>query len=294
MAQLSIVVTCTSTKCVRPLSALMARNLPNGTIGRRLQAWQSHLHSATQLTPLWELYGGPAWAQVEHLERTARTCGWAPQLYVASAGLGLRRLESVGPAYAATFSSGSPDQVAQDLEGRTRWWDGLASFDGAQTLSELDGEVTLLVLGATYSAAMARDLTDEANRGRSMYLIGGANDLSAIHRVPVERRLRKALGGATTSLGPRTASAWLSLATPRSLGTRRHEQSWQRFVLENSADDSSHRERLSDAAVTEAVRGLLRVQPFLSRTEALRIIRGQGFACEQRRFATLFTALTAA
>jgi hypothetical protein len=295
VAQLSIVVTCTSTKRVRPSSTLLARNLPSGTVGRRLRAWQVRLAAAEERTPLWRLYGGPAWAQVAPLEDTARRRGWTPRVYVASAGLGLRAVDSSAPAYAATFSSESPDRVAEDLAGRARWWHGLADLDGASRLSDLEGEAVLLVLGATYAAAMARDLTQMGNRGSTpLFLVGGAIDLPQIRRVPADRRLRQALGGATTSLGTRTAAAWLNLASPRSLGSPRHERAWQSYVAQNSADDAHHRERLSDQAVINVVRGLLRVQPQLSRTHALQILRAQGFACEQRRFADLFSALSAA
>jgi hypothetical protein len=295
VAQLSIVVTCTSTKRVSPPSTLLARNLPSGTVSRRLRAWQVRLAAAEERTPLRVLYGGPAWAQVEPLEDAARRRGWTPRVYVASAGLGLRAVDSSAPAYAATFSSESPDRVAEDLAGRARWWHGLADLDGASALSDLDGDAVLLVLGATYAAAMARDLTQMGNRGSTpLFLVGGGSDLPQIRRVPADRRLRQALGGAATSLGTRTAAAWLNLATPSSLGSRRHERAWQSYVAQNSADDAYHRERLSDQAVINVVRGLLRVQPQLSRTQALQILRAQGFACEQRRFAALFSALSAA
>jgi hypothetical protein len=209
--------------------------------------------------------------------------------------LGLRAVDSAAPAYAATFSSESPDQVAEDLAGRARWWRGLADLDGAAALSDLEGDAVLFVLGATYAAAMSRDLAQMGNRGSTpVFMVGGASDLPQIRRVPAERRLRQALGGAATSLGNRTAAAWLNLATPSSLGSRRHERAWQTFVATNSAEDARYRERLSDEAVIDVVRGLLRVQPHLSRTQALQHLRGQGFACEQRRFGALFTVLSAA
>jgi hypothetical protein len=272
----------------------MARSLPSGSTSRRLDAWQRRIEKAPDVVSLRELYGGPGWAQVRQLESTAQLAGWRPRIYVASAGLGIRDVDALGPSYAATFSATSPDQVATGRDEQAKWWRGLSDLTGSQRLESVTGDAVLLVLSEAYAIAMAGDLVSFATGHVPTFVVGGAGDIRGLRRVPVERQLRRALGGTTTTLGLKTAIAWLDHASPHQLGSRAHDQAWRDWAARNATDDSYDRTKLSDGAVLDAIRRLVEATPGLSRTQALRVLRDQGFACEQRRFAQLFTTATAA
>lgn len=288
MRQLSIVVTCTSTKLVPVDSALRARSLPHGSTHHRLNAWHDRISRAPSPTMLRDLYGGPGWRQVQLLEATAQKRGWDTRTYVASAGLGVRELDARGPSYAATFSSGSPDTVVTGMAEQSAWWLGLADLPGSRRLAAVTGDAVLLVLSDAYARVMADDLEALAACSTPAFLVGGTGPLDGMVRVPVERQLRRALGGTTTTLGLRVANAWLEMATPSTIGSTEHLVSWRGWTARNVSDDSYDRTRLSDDAVLTVIRMLIAESPTLSRTQALRLLRDRGFACEQQRFGHLF------
>lgn len=293
MAQLTVVVACTSTKRVAPDAKLMVRDLPEAPLAQRLELWRKRVRGARPATALGDLYGGPTWARVADVTAAAARRGWTPSLLVASAGLGLRSVETLAPAYAATFSSGSPDLVADTDSDRVRWWRGLADLPQANSVLDLRADAFLFILSSTYATAMGNELSALAV-GQRVFLVGGSQELPGVHRVPTSRSLRSSLGGTTTSLGLRTAAAWLGSASATAIGSPRHSAAWRRFVEANATPDSCDRQRLSDTAIIDLIHRLLGRQPSLSRTQALRMLRDQGVACEQGRFADLFAAAGAA
>src|SRR3954449_10123843 len=126
--RLAVVVSCTATKR-RPTNAeAMVRHLSPGP--NRVQEWAAKLDNlpTDQRVSLRALYGGPMWQSALDLESRAGDLGYAVDLWVASAGLGLTPADQRAPAYEASFSAG-PDQVAEDRLGRRSWWSDLRATD---------------------------------------------------------------------------------------------------------------------------------------------------------------------
>src|SRR6266508_5861828 len=90
LQKLTLVVTCTDRKRLPASVDLQVRSLPGSTLAARADAWIQRLSAPVEKLPLVELYKGEAWQQVRELVRTAWRMGYAPELIVASAGLGLR------------------------------------------------------------------------------------------------------------------------------------------------------------------------------------------------------------
>jgi len=286
--QLTVVVTCTERKSAGAAPELLVRNLATGDVSARFEEWAGRLSRATSSRPLDQLYNGEAWSQVASLVRTARRAGYRPRLLVASAGLGLRPIESNAPPYGATFTSGHPDAVGQTLPERRCWWMRLAGLADAQAMSTIRERV-LLVLSHAYATAMDEDLIALGHRGLNALVIGGARNIEGLPRVAADKALRSVLGGTATSLNLRTAQAWMERhdGGPRLFSTKTR-LGWDQWAVRVRVPERYERIPMTDRQVVDFVKAALRRRPTLSRTQALRLLRDQSRACEQSRFAALY------
>lgn len=287
MRKLTIVVACTDRKSLRPPPELRVRSLPKGSVNRRLRIWTDRVSSEELTVPLRDLYQGEAWSQVGCLEATARARGFAPTVLVASAGLGLRRVDDRAPGYAATFATANPDSVAVGASESRQWWTGLNSHDEALHLDSV-GRRVLLVLSEAYAKPLHEDLVALGMTAPDALLVGGAAEIDGMHRLPSDRKLRASLGGTTTSLNLRMAQAWLECSSGPGLVTPSDAVRWARWVNRHRRDDPPARKPLTDDEVRRFIRKGLRSDPGLSASRALRLYRESGHACEQRRFGALF------
>jgi hypothetical protein len=287
--KLTLVVTCTDRKSVQPAPSLRVGNLPSGPQHERAIHWRGALRAERARRPLRQLYQGDAWTQALKLEESARRSGFDPTLLVASAGLGLVSADEVWPAYAATFSPRQVDSIGRSRSDSKAWWRLMTA--GQKHFSEQVAGQTLFVLSQTYSTAMADDLKPLANR-EDVVVFGGSTEVPGHLRIPADGGLRAALGGTSGSLNLRTAIAWIeSLKAPTLVG-HRHHQEWRDWVEKTRQPKNYDRIPMSDADVLTFVRDLRRVQPDISKTRALRVLRDGGLACEQKRFGALFECAT--
>lgn len=287
--KLTLIVTCTDRKSARPVDDLRVGNLPPARAEERAIRWRNALTKQGSRICLRELYQGDAWTQALKLEHSARSAGFEPTLVVASAGLGLVEADEEWPAYAATFSPRHADSIGSSAKENRDWWRLMT--DGQASFTEQTAGQTLLVLSETYSAAMAADLSAMENR-RDVVVFGGSADVPAHLRIPADQGLRAALGGTTGSLNLRTAVAWIEgLRAPTLVGQRDHIE-WRNWVQETRKPESYNRTTMSDADILSFLRDIRRVQPEISKTRALRVLRDAGSACEQKRFGGLFSIAT--
>lgn len=279
--KLTIIVTCTDRKSVHPADELMVRNLPTGEVHLRARVWQANLAQATEGRPLLDLYGGETWSQVRALGLKAASLGYAPTMFVASAGLGLRHISTPAPAYAATFSTGHADSVSASVSEAQAWWRALPQADIAP------GGRAIWVLSESYSRVVSQQLLAETAPSE-LLVFGGSKDVCENVRVPSDRALRHALGGTVTSLNVRSAIQWLSLSQGEDPFTSAARATWRVWSHENRRHEVFDRKPMSDSAVLEFVGELRARHPGISKTSALKLLREAGMACEQRRFSTLF------
>lgn len=282
--KLTLIVTCTDRKSVAPDESLQVRNLAGDSLEERSHTWRSTVTATTARTPLRRLYQGDAWTQALRLEASARRSGFDATLLVASAGLGLVSVDEEWPAYAATFSLGHADTVGNDSQTKRAWWAHITQ--GQKKLSEQAKSQTVLVLSETYSSAMAADLASLKDRD-DVVVFGGSKHVPDEQRFPADRSLRSALGGTAGSLNVRTAIAWLDkLGSAKMLSPQDPE--WLAWVKGARQPENYARTPLTDSAVLSFIRDLRCEQPAISKTKALRLLRENGLACEQKRFGGLF------
>ncbi|MGW5258160.1 hypothetical protein ACWERW_35435 [Streptomyces sp. NPDC004012] len=293
MNELPIVVTCTDRKASPPAPELRARELPATGLSERAAEWARRLRTAPgQHVALGDLYQGDQWRRAQALTTIASRAGFAPSLYVASAGLGLRPVSSLAPSYAATFTPRHADSVASSSAQAADWWDHLQRTDASHHLPQIAAAAgrALVVLSETYAQAMHRDLVALAATGSDAVLIGGACEVEGVLRVPANAALRHALGGTRTTLNVRMAATWLEHCTPGRLITSTAQARWNDWAEQVARPERYERRPMTDEAVIDFIEQSMNSHPGSSRTRLLRLLRDQGMACEQKRFAALYTA----
>ncbi|WP_156756544.1 hypothetical protein [Actinokineospora pegani] len=238
---------------------------------------------------LLRLYQGEHWTSARTLLDLAEVAGFAPRLWVASAGLGLQPVSAAFPPYAATFSPRHLDTVAPTWVDRRLWWKGLRKRIGTPALADLGGRrAVLLVLSEGYATVLKREILDLVGSADEVVLIGGAEDLPGAFRVPADGALRTELGGTMTGLNARMAGAWLSKCGHGSLISPITRGTWSRWVNKVRIEVKYERSAMTDDQVRLFIRDAMVGDPGLSRTRLHRMLRESGRACEQKRFAQLF------
>jgi hypothetical protein len=286
--KLTLIVSCTGRKFLAAAPELQARNLPAGSVSERADVWGSRIASASVRCPLDQLYQGGTWVQTAALLRAAERRGFDTRLLVASAGLGLREVSSLAPGYSATFSMAKLDSVVVNRPDARAWWRSIVAQPGALDPGQaLRGRV-LLVLSEPYASALESDLRVLAQRAEDALLVGGAQDIPGLPRVPADKALRRVLGGTATSLILRMARAWLDRAGGARLHTALAEESWEAWARDVREPDLYGRQARTDEQVVAFVKQLRARDASVSKTKALRLLRDHGLACEQHRFAALF------
>lgn len=288
MKKLTIIVTCTDRKASLAEGQHRIGALAPAGLHDRFEDWTDRLGSAADRQPLRELYRGDNWHQVLRLQQATERAGFSPETYVVSAGLGLQSVDSLWPSYSATFASRHVDSVAQNGISNSDWWRALNGMPGSADASKFAPNV-LVVMSNAYGAAFHDDLTHIALRSKNVLLFGGHSDIEGINRVAPNGKLRTALGGTLSALNLRSAVRWIELLDAPILWSPKRAAEWGRWSTRIAVDEVYQRERLEDESVMALIVGLRSEDPNVSRSRALRILRDGGYACEQARFAELFT-----
>jgi hypothetical protein len=295
-----VVVTCTNRK-KRPVPAqLQLGSLPSGSIARRAEIWIRRLcEDANEPTvAARNLYAGEHWTIVRTLPDLSSNTENV-RLWVCSAGYGLIPVDAQIRPYAATFSAGFPDSVADSPDEATDWWDLLGQWPGPCpsqhrslcALTQADqAALYMLVLSESYLRACRHDISAALGRmgASDRFLIVSSarrQDGLAPVMVPADARLQAYFGGTRQALNARIAAHLLSVGI-RSLSqaTAHLEQ-----LLEAQPPLPRYdRKKLSDDEVLDLIAERLSRSPATSASALLRQIRDAGYACEQQRFAQLY------
>lgn len=293
MRKLTIVVNCTDRKSVAPTDALRARSLPTGSMTERFAEWRRRVSASKTAVQLRELYQGDAWSQAKALASEVANTETEVRMLVASAGLGLRDVSLCAPSYAATFAGGHADSVTTDSKQLSHWWDRLSELPGSVAVNDLIHEPMLLVLSESYARAMDADLRQLAQAGGDYLLVGGWRDIDGLPRLPADRELRHNLGGTVSTINLRMARRWMAERRHDRLHTADDAQRWIRWARQVRRSEQYDRAPMDDKEIRLIIRGLIGDESTLSATRALRLLRDQGIACEQKRFAALFKEVVA-
>ncbi len=307
-AELHIVVACADRKSASAGDPVRLRTVRGRSLEERCTAWWRLLMRTPARMAARDLYVGDHWSVAKGLPALAEAKGFAPRLWVASAGYGLVPEEATLAPYSATFSRDSKDSVptsgADPQVVAQEWWALLAAHSlrghtGPRTLVGIAegaarGAAMMVVASPAYMAAMGRDLAEVASRARDIRLVlltttPGPNDATLRdHWVPLTAPLRMSLGGALTSLHARVARRLLEKLSPEDLDVVTARRHIERLTARAPELPTFRRERSDDDDVRQFIRRELRHDVAAAHTRLLRAYRASGRACEQGRFRDLF------
>ncbi|MEI6503304.1 MAG: hypothetical protein WCP21_20010, partial [Armatimonadota bacterium] len=131
------------------------------SLSARFQKWSRNLegYSGTRYRAV-ELYCGNAWSVVRRIVENG-ALGPRVRLWIASAGCGLLRPDTMLPPYSATFARGERDCVVRDGDADVvaAWWKLLAGTRkltgvGVGSIADIarkhSGEVLIVALSSEY------------------------------------------------------------------------------------------------------------------------------------------------
>lgn len=288
-----LVTSCTERKSLPVDPYFQVRHLGRGSVDLRVTEWVKRLSrpkKGNQLAAR-DLYAGEHWSVAKSCIPRARA------LYVVSAGYGLVSAETVMSSYGATFSRGKPDSIADSRPEVHEWWTRINQWEGPSgrrpQLSKLARKhVILLAASAPYIRALEDEIAPLDPETLLIVSAGSTSPSIAAHRLVVSDRLLSSLGGTSLSLNIRVAEYLLSHMPPSGLSRRWATRSLAALDA-RSADRVRHnRQRLSDEDVNSFIVSAIRKNSRITNSQALRLLRDSGLACEQHRFGNLFRALT--
>ncbi len=301
----TLVVSCTDRKSLKSSDDLQLRNLSGKfSLEGAAERWAKRVREATEHTPTMELrdlYKGEYW-------RTSLEAAEYSNVLVASAGLGLVGLDSVAPGYGATFVAGVPDSILRfdeksDLSSvRSEWWNAIANKGlGNSAWTKATSGVVLVALSSSYQQALSDDLIRLARAGKRVVVMSGSRQIPSlreienIHHVETGQWLRMVLGGSTPCVGINFAQHLLQRDSWRSI--EEIEDELMQLKGKYSRRDADKlpvfsRAIQTDAEVKSWIEKMLKTSERIaerpSKSAFLRKYRDDGFACEQKRFGTLF------
>jgi hypothetical protein len=287
--------------------------VPETDVERRAEKWIKRLSfDGTAHTAASELYCGEYWSIARSLPAVARDLGIAARIWICSAGYGLISFQSEICSYSATFSPYDSDCVTRGVDPKLRacaaqrWWQVIARWSGPEgselrslhSIARTYPTVPLLIVASPdYLRAIERDLTEAVSTlsDSDLLLIASAGMRAfgkfTNHLLPCDARLQSCLGGTRASLNIRIATRLLEYMERGSIGLQRQRVQLQRFLSQQPPIEQCRRHLATDEEIKHFIRLELGKNGDLSRSRLLRKFRDSGRACEQSRFASLYTSM---
>lgn len=302
-----IIASCTHRKRLPVPADLRLRRVDAKTTSARVADWLNRLrkHDSPKV-PATDLYLGGHWAIVKTLPDLATAAGFRSHLWVASAGYGLVPADAPIRSYSATFASGHPDSVSDEAASRSddrAWWTRIGRAQGPvlgrpRTVTELmldDPLASVIVVASgSYVAAMEDDILSAiaaSRRPERIVIISGPSRSSSgalyPHLIQTDMRLQSTVGGACTSLHARVARKILREARTWGVDAGSLQPRYERILARSRAPEIEAREKLSDRRVLAFIRKNLGSSSS-GHSPLLRLLRQEGYACEQARFRALY------
>ena len=248
-------------------------------------------------TPADRLYRGDYWQAILEAHRQVNPILDRTELWILSAGYGLIPAGKRVKPYSATFASRATDSVwrgASDGDRREtlqQWWRSLPHEQALRELSSSASDAVVLVGGASTSVPSSAISTDCSRALRILIEFrSSAREREALtpccRSVPASAG---SLGGTDSALNARV----LALLARKAHEHRFRHEAMARLLnrIEATTPSRPTRRLLSDAQVVDQIGEMRETVSRLSRTTRFGCFGTSGFACEQRRFATIWNSL---
>jgi hypothetical protein len=292
-----LVVACSHRKRTVPPEKLRLGSL-EGRASERAKLWRERLARVDAPScRAQDLYAGDHWhAALSALELALRFSSRA-ELWVISAGYGLMPASAHVKPYSATFASGDHDSVWRGPDDGSRrqqledWWEILAKGTSLSTLAASKPYPTLVIAaGASYLDAVRRDLETAValDAERISVISAGSRGLPAL--LPATSQFRAHVGGTDAAINTRVLSLLAGEALTHGFRPALMAQQLARLAATLPEIQRVSGVRVADKRVREEISEMRKRRSAISRSAALRDLRRRGVACEQERFASIWTS----
>jgi hypothetical protein len=297
---LHIIASCSGRKREPAGQDLRIHAIHERSIEKRHQLWIDRLRrSSGTLFRGDELYAGDHATVLRSSRALAAEKGWTARLWILSAGYGLVSETQEVRSYSATFANGDVDSVSADPQEKAQWWNlccavseesGLGPRSLRDLLEREEGATFVVIASPRYLEAVAGDLTlgIDSSTGSTVRIISSKNpvftDSFKDSFLAVSADQATLLGGTLSSLHARVAREIIG----KDLLAENIRDLRKRFGTLLGVARRTPGQRATDEQVLEHIKTLCRQDPHMPATRALAVLRGQGVACEQKRFGSLF------
>ena len=293
-ADIRVIVGCTDRKSLPVNDHLRLGNVAVTT--NRIKVWQERIENAPCRSAAGNLYAGEAWAVARSLPTKTQT-GESITRWIVSAGSGLIQYSDPIAPYSAAVAPGGTDSVSArgETDAAGQWWDELSKWRppeifGPRSLRDLaikDPEAPIVVaVSATYLKAIWNDLANAAEVSEQVVVLGRSAP-PGVTLIPCDARIQSTVGGARTSMNNRALRLLLEQADQHKFKPDAMTSHFE-ALLADGAIETYERVAQTDDQVRRFIRAKRNEHTNLARTPALRMLRDQGFACEQTRFRELW------
>lgn len=299
-----LILSCSNRKTAPVQDGLLLRSFKGPS---RSERWIEKVSDSQGAVRASSLYAGEYWREGLALFG-ALSERQTTQLWILSAGFGLVSGDDLIAPYGATLAVGQEDSVAfdrADAQASNRsWMDNLARWAGPghprspRTLGQLaaldSGARLIVCAGPAYLDSVGDDLRRAvqvlADPDRLLVFSSSSRPLSGLGDswITVPGQLRMVLGGSMASTTVRAAQTVTRDLQRRTLDASAARTSVESMVSNAAPLPKYGGQRRSDASIRDWIMGHLEHCPSATKSTALRALRNQGLACEQRRFGVVF------
>lgn len=274
----------------------------SGTPKQRFRWWRMAIQKQTETMPARQCYGGDSWGNILAGEKLLQG---RSQFWVVSAGLGLIDANEQIPDYSATFSPQDPDSVGQDLQERAEWWRLLVEWrretSGTGSISDLakrnPNSVFVIALSASYLRIIKDDLVEArlALKCPNNFIIvsAGTREVAGLEGsiMPIGASFENLVGGARATLNSRMLRYIVQHFDFSSNRAPQIAATLKKTAKTLAPVKCFNRTRLDDDALVKLITKNLRMARPPSASALLRRLRQDGYACEQKRFHSLYDSV---
>jgi hypothetical protein len=274
----------------------------SGTIRQRFARWTKAIESATHSIPARNCYVGDAWSQVT---TASAVLPEQTQLWVVSAGLGLISANQCIPCYSATFIHSDKDSIGLTINDNVAWWNLCVEWQrkrigiGSITdLAAVNPDAKFVVaLSMPYLAVVKNDLIQAREALSSpenlLVISAGTRHLPDLRSslMPIDARFENFVGGARATLNARILRHIIEKFKPEEINACEVESYLKSIASRLQQPRSFDRTILNDQQIATFIRKNSRKNFKTSSSATLRLLRDEGFACEQKRFARIYKTI---
>ena len=306
MRRILIIVPCSDRKFGVTVRNLQAASVPKGSIDEVSDSWLNRINDTAPTDYAGSLYAGRSFKELRNACRLIDA-----ELVVVSAGLGIVHQSKKVPNYALTVTNGSKDSIGERISdgvfSSDLWWETLKrkrknDYDLHRYLCDMNADLILLGLSKPYAKMIYKDLANlpvEIIQKSRVFGIGIKSELPepiASNLLDYDQRMNgpdSNLVGTMTDLVARCIHDFCQVLKENSnLGVdvemdqafvNNRLQGWRYPIIpkrKNLTDPEIIKFILANWENTQGVTN-----------KSLRLLRSQGYACEQGRFGKIIASV---